>query len=164
MRDRLVAVAVAETLTPKLPAAMRDPIRRTVEAEALPRLRDVWTPDEPFLARLTKPALLSIMAQDLAMSDQAAVLGAAKKSEIVTFLTGLFAAPFATLTEDQRNRVTDWCPTELATPLAPEIGAVDSEVDAESADERDAEDDGADDGSDDEDADEEPAQGDLEAA
>ena len=135
MRDRLMAAAVAETLVPKLPTAMRDPIRRTVEAEALPRLRDVWTPDEAFLSRLTKPALIAILTQDLAMPDQAAVLATAKKSEVVTFLTGLFAAPFATLTEEQRQRVTDWCPAELVTPEAPPLGPVDDDRDDEDSDE-----------------------------
>ena len=127
MRDQLLAAAVAETLIPKLPAALRDPVRRTVEAEALPRLRDVWMPDETFLARLTKPALIAILTDDLAMPDQAAVLASAKKSEVVTFLTGLFAAPFATLTDDQRQRVMDWCPAELVTPEAPAIDQVPEE-------------------------------------
>ena len=154
MRDRLLAAAVAETLVPKLPKAMRDPVRRTVEAEALPRLRDVWTPDEPFLSRLTKPALISILTQDLNMAEQAAVLAPAKKSEIVTFLTGLFASPFATLTEDQRQRVTDWCPAELATPEAPELGAGSAQSDDEVSDEDDAGEDG----------DDEDAAGDLDAA
>ena len=127
MRDQLLAAAVAETLIPKLPAALRDPVRRTVEAEALPRLRDVWMPDETFLVRLTKPALITILTDDLAMPDQAAVLASAKKSEVVTFLTGLFAAPFATLTDDQRQRVMDWCPAELVTPEAPAIDQVPEE-------------------------------------
>jgi ParB family chromosome partitioning protein len=127
MRDQLLAAAVAETLIPKLPAALRDPVRRTVEAEALPRLRDVWMPDETFLARLTKPALITILTDDLAMPDQAAVLASAKKSEVVTFLTGLFAAPFATLTDDQRQRIIDWCPAELVTPEAPAVDQVPEE-------------------------------------
>lgn len=158
MRDRLMAAAVAETLTPKLPRAMHDPIRRTVEAEALPRLRDVWTPDEPFLARLTKPALLSILSEDLALSDQAVVLASAKKSEIVKFLTGLFDEPFATLTEDQRQRVADWCPTELATPVAPELGVGVSDAEVDAVEDSDSEDDDA--GEDDD----EPAEDDLQAA
>lgn len=142
MRDRLVASAIAETLVPKLPATLRDPVRRTVEAEALPRLRDVWTPDEAFLSRLTKPTLLTVLTQDLAMVDQTAVLASAKKSEIVTFLTGLFAAPFATLTEEQRQRVTDWCPAELVTPEAPTLGETVSEVCDETLDDEDGEADG----------------------
>jgi ParB family chromosome partitioning protein len=158
MRERLMAAAVAEALVPKLPGTMRDPIRRTVEAEALPRLRDVWTPDEAFLSRLTKPALITILTQDLAMADQAAVLASAKKSEVVTFLTGLFAAPFATLTEDQRQRVSDWCPAELATPEAPLLGQL-----ADSGGEDEREEDGTD-----EDENEDPEQdegtGELEAA
>lgn len=88
------------------------------------------------------------------MAEQAAVLAPAKKSEIVTFLTGLFAAPFATLTEDQRQRVTDWCPAELATPEAPELGA----GIIQTADEVSEEDEAGADG------DEEDAAGDLEAA
>jgi ParB family chromosome partitioning protein len=140
---RQPAAAVSETLVPKLPAALRDPVRRTVEAEALPRLRDVWMPDETFLARLTKPALITILTDDLAMPDQAAVLASAKKSEVVTFLTGLFAAPFATLTDDQRQRVIDWCPAELVTPEAPAVDQVPEEeaYGDEAGDEAEADDD-----------------------
>jgi ParB family chromosome partitioning protein len=114
-----------------------------VEAEALPRLRDVWMPDETFLARLTKPALITILTDDLAMPDQAAVLASAKKSEVVTFLTGLFAAPFATLTDDQRQRVIDWCPAELVTPEAPAVDQVPEEeaYGDEAGDEAEADDD-----------------------
>lgn len=161
MRARIMAAAVAETLVPKLPAAMRDPVRRTVEAEALPRLRDVWTPDEPFLARLTKPALINILTQDLDMADQAVVLASAKKSEIVTFLTGLFASPFATLTDDQRQRVTDWCPTELATPEAPELGTAVVEADDQIGDGEEV---GDDEGEAEEEPDAELDEADLEAA
>jgi ParB family chromosome partitioning protein len=99
-------------------------------------------PDEAFLARLTKPALITILTDDLAMPDQAAVLASAKKSEVVTFLTGLFAAPFATLSDDQRQRVIDWCPAELVTPEAPAADQVpeeeaygDDEGDEEESDE-----------------------------
>ena len=49
------------------------------------------------------------------MAEQAGALDKAKKSEIVTYLGGLFAAPFATLTDDQRQRVEAWCPTAMRT-------------------------------------------------
>lgn len=140
MRDRLVASAIAKSLLPMLPKSVRNPVRRTMEAEALPRLRDVWTPDEAFLSRLTKPALLSILAQDLQLVDQAAVLASAKKSEVAKHLTGLFAAPFATLTEDQRHCVMNWCPVELATLEAPALGENLPEVDVEHYDDEDDED------------------------
>ena len=70
------------------------------------------------------PGIKDRGTDDLAMPDQAAVLSSAKKSEVVTFLTGLFAAPFATLTDDQRQRVIDWCPAELGTPEAPAVDQV----------------------------------------
>ena len=115
-RGALLAFVVAATLTPKLADALRDPVRGAVEREALPNLREVWTPDEAFLGRLTKPALLDILSSELAMANEAEALSKAKKSEIVTYLSGLFVAPFATLSEDQRTRVAEWCPAPLVTP------------------------------------------------
>ena len=90
-------------------------MRQVVEAEALPNLRDVWTPDEAYFARLNRGPLLAILSIDLGMAEQAVALDKAKKLEIVTYLGGLFAAPFATLTDDQRQRVEAWCPTAMQT-------------------------------------------------
>jgi hypothetical protein len=93
---------MAQMLMPTLSTASRSVVRQVVEAEALPNLRDVWTPDEAYFGRLTKSVLSAILSTDLAMAEQAVALEKSKKSEVVTYLGNLFAAPFATLTDDQR--------------------------------------------------------------
>ena len=116
-RDQLYAFAVAQMLTPTLSRSKGSVVRKVVEAEALPNLRDVWTPDEAYFGRLTKSALSAILSTDLAMAEQAVALEKSKKSEVVTYLGNLFAAPFATLTDDQRQRVGTWCPTAMQTAV-----------------------------------------------
>ena len=129
-RMALLAFAVAQTLTPSLAGKPVGAVRQVVEMEALPQIRDVWTPDAAFFARLTKPALLSILKDDLNMAVQAEAHEKSKKSELVVYLDGLFAAPFATLTEDQRNRVTSWAPKAMRTV---EDGDVDDDAEQSEA-------------------------------
>lgn len=123
-RMMLLAFAVAQTLKPCLAEPRLNPLRRQIEAEALPNIRDVWTPDAAYFGRLTKPALLAILNIDLAMPSESASYAASKKSEIVDYLHALFAAPFATLSEDQRARVLVWAPAAMQTlPLEPALAA-----------------------------------------
>jgi hypothetical protein len=71
------------------------------------------------------------------MAEQAVALEKSKKSEVVTYLGNLFAAPFAMLTDDQRQRVVSWCPTAMQTVMieAGEGGLVpDVDVPAEAMD------------------------------
>ena len=114
-RAGLLAFVVAQTLTPCLAGKAVGSIRQLVEAEALPNIRDAWTPDAAFFSRLTKPALMTILKTDLAMPFQADAYEKSKKSELVEYLAGLFAAPFATLTEEQRGRVMSWAPKAMRT-------------------------------------------------
>jgi ParB family chromosome partitioning protein len=124
-RMSLLAFTVAQTLKPSLASSATHGVREVVEAEALPNIRDVWTPDETYFARLTKPALLAILKHDLAMREQAEAHDKSKKSEIVAYLHGLFAAPFATLTTEQRTKVDAWAPKAMMTPQVDEIGGHD---------------------------------------
>ncbi len=134
-RDPLMAYAVAQTLTAKLAPTLHDPVRECVEIEALPNLRDVWTPDVVFLERLTKPALLAILTSDLAMGNEAQVMVKARKSELVQYLGKLFAAPFATLTDEQRANVDVWCPSAMQKPVVSEGVAPSVDADADVGDE-----------------------------
>ena len=43
-------------------------------------------------------------------------MASAKKAEIVDYLDRLFAAPFATLSPEQREAVETWCPPGMAIP------------------------------------------------
>lgn len=112
-RRGLLAFAVSQSLTPSLAGSRNSALRQSIEAEVLPNVRDVWTPDAAFFSRLTKPDLLAILSDDLAMPTQAEAQAKSKKSELVTYLDGLFAAPFATLTEEQRQKVLVWAPAPM---------------------------------------------------
>ena len=114
-RASILAYAVAQTLSPGLYGARLNPVRRLVEAEALPRIREVWMPDATYFARLTKPALLAILREDLDMRSQADAHEKSKKSELVDYMDGLFAAPFATLSSVQREAVQNWAPKAMRT-------------------------------------------------
>jgi hypothetical protein len=133
-RGQLYAFAMAQMLNPTLTNMRGSDVRKIVEAEVLTNLRDVWTPDEAYFGRLTKSALSAILSIDLAMPEQAVALDKAKKSEIVTYLGNLFAAPFATLTDDQRQRVEAWCPKAMQTVVV-EAGEGAVAIDADGANE-----------------------------
>ena len=111
-RGDLLAWAVAQTLEPKLVLGLRDPVRTAVEVEVLPDLRAVWTPDEGFLKRLTKPDLLAIL-REMDLRSEAQAYQSAKKSSLVSYMVKLFAEPFATLTDTQRAAITSWCPAVM---------------------------------------------------
>ena len=115
-QDTLISFAVAMTLTPKFAASEVKTARDVMEEVVMPDLRDtIWVPDFTLFSRLTKGQLITILHTDLGMKDEAFNFGSAKKSEIVTYLNDLFAAPFATLTEDQLTAVTRWTPDKMQT-------------------------------------------------
>jgi ParB family chromosome partitioning protein len=109
-RDALIAYATAQTLTAQTALDVKNRAHIALEDEVLTNFRDVWTPDETFLKRLTKPDLLNILSNDLGMEQEAQSMDGFKKSGIVTYLAQLFAEPFATLTPDQSHAVQNWCP------------------------------------------------------
>ncbi|WP_171181875.1 ParB/RepB/Spo0J family partition protein [Ruegeria sp. HKCCD8929] len=114
-RRALLAFAVAHTLEPRTAPGLNNPVREVVEREALPNIRDVWTPDESFLKRLIKPDLLKVL-RDVGLRNEAKVYEDGKKSKLVEYMTKLFAEPFATLTDEQRTSVTSWAPELMALP------------------------------------------------
>ena len=116
-RDQLVAWAVSRTLEPVPGDRVTSSARATVEVAVLPDIRSVWTPGARLLGRLTKPDLLRILRDDLGLGQKADVLTRAKKSEIVEKITALFAAPDATLSEEQREAIARWCPPGMATAV-----------------------------------------------
>ena len=148
-RDSLVARAVAFTLEPVAAdrVAGRDPARAAIERAALPDLRAVWTPGAGEFARLTKPQLLGVLADDLGFAREAAKLGSARKSDLVALLTALFdaalrlaqdaamqrpvpeqeavarlaavfAEPPAEISADSRAALAAWCLPGMQTPAA----------------------------------------------
>ena len=109
MRGRILAYVVAHSLDPICADKLRAGARQAVEDEVLPDIRAVWTPDESFLKRRTKPELLRIMSE-LGLSEEVKMMDGSKKSGVVAYLVGLFEAPFATLTQSQQAAVASWTP------------------------------------------------------
>ena len=116
MKARIVAVAMAEAIAPS-EMAHGEALLTHVAHQVVPDMRAVWRPTgEAFFGRIRKAQLLHLLSVDLKQPEEAARMAAAKKSDIVDFLDRLFAAPFATLTPEQREAVETWCPPGMAIP------------------------------------------------
>ena len=114
MKARIAAAAMADAVEP-CDLDRREPLLAHVTRQAVPDLRAVWRPTgEAFFGRLTKGALLGLLAGDLRQPDEAARLAGEKKGAVVDHLERLFAAPFATLTPEQREAVEGWVPPGMA--------------------------------------------------
>ncbi len=121
MKSRIVAVALADAVKPT-GFGYSEGLMAHVASQLVPDLRAVWRPTGgAFFGRLKKSVLLGIIARDLHQPEEAARLASEKKTAIVDFLERLFAAPFATLTPEQREAVETWCPPgmEIETKRAP---------------------------------------------
>lgn len=140
MKSRIVAVALAATVQPS-GLGHGEQLLTSIARQIVPDLRAVWRPTgEAFFARLNKSALLGIIARDLRQPEEATRLATGKKAAVVDFLERLFAAPFATLTAEQREAVETWCPPgmEIPEPVATS-DRHDPRDDDDSDDERDDE-------------------------
>ena len=121
MKSRIVAVALADTIKPS-GFGYGEGLMTHLARQLVPDLRAAWRPTGgAFFGRLKKSVLLNIIARDLHQPEEAARLASEKKTAIVDFLERLFAAPFATLTAEQREAVETWCPPglEIEPPRAP---------------------------------------------
>jgi ParB family chromosome partitioning protein len=99
-RQALLAYAVASTLRPSACDPSGRSLRALVDFEALPDIREAWTPDAAFLKRLTKPQLLAILREDLGMPSKADAYANLKKSEVVEIIAGLFVSDNVTIGAD----------------------------------------------------------------
>ncbi len=123
MKSRIVAVALADAVKPSA-LGFGEALMSHVAREIVPDMRVVWRPTgEAFFGRLKKSVLLGILARDLHQPEEAARLASEKKTAIVDFLERLFAAPFATLTPEQRDAVETWCPPGMEIPAPQERAA-----------------------------------------
>ena len=121
MKSRIVAVALAHAVKPT-GFGYGEGLMAHVARQLVPDLRTVWRPTGgAFFGRLKKSVLLGLIARDLHQPEEAARLASEKKTAIVDFLERLFAAPFATLTPEQRQAVETWCPPgmEIGEPRNP---------------------------------------------
>ena len=129
-KARIVAAALADAIEPA-ELDRREPLLAHVARRAVPDLRAAWRPTgEAFFARLTKGALLGLLARDLRQPEEAARLAGERKGAVVEHLERLFAEPFTTLTPVQREAVETWCPPGMRTAAAGPF----SDHDAASAD------------------------------
>ena len=116
MKARIVAVAMADAIAPT-EMSYGETLLTHVARQVVPDLRAAWRPTgEAFFGRIKKAQLLHLLAHDLKQPEEAARLGTAKKTDIVDYLERLFAAPFATLTPEQRDAVETWCPPGMDLP------------------------------------------------
>ena len=121
MKSRIVAVALADAVKPT-GYGYGEALMAHIARQLVPDLRAVWRPTGgAFFGRLKKSVLLGLIARDLHQPEEAARLASEKKTAIVDFLERLFAAPFATLTPEQRQAVETWCPPgmEIGAPRNP---------------------------------------------
>ena len=66
--------------------------------------------------------------------EEAARLASGKKGEIVDYIETLFAAPFATLSPEQRDAVETWCPPGMEIPAPKSRPGGDAEPDEDADD------------------------------
>ena len=131
MKARIVAAALADAIEPA-ELDHQEPLLAHVARQAVPDLRAAWRPTgEAFFARLTKGALLGLLARDLRQPEEAARLSGERKGAVVEHLERLFVEPFATLTPEQREAVETWVPPGMA--IAPAGPFSDADVEPEDA-------------------------------
>ena len=129
MKARIVGVALAEAVAPS-EMAHGEALLTHVARQVVPDMRAVWRPTgEAFFGRIRKAQLLHLLSVDLKQPEEAARMATAKKTEIVEYLERLFAAPFATLTPEQRAAALTWCPPGMAIPELRERHRVPSPAD-----------------------------------
>ncbi|MGR3435400.1 MAG: ParB/RepB/Spo0J family partition protein [Shimia sp.] len=116
MKTRIVGVALAEAISPA-ELGDHEALLTHVAGQVVPDMRAAWRPTgEAFFGRIKKAQLLDLLAGDLKQPEEAARLATAKKVDVVDYLDRLFAAPFATLTPEQREAVETWCPPGMEIP------------------------------------------------
>lgn len=115
-KAKLVAFATASTVQSCFARDQRqDSVMHELEIEIMPDIRLHWTPNAALFARFKKAWLLKILGDDLGLKQEAAALASSSKKDIVAFCDKLFAEPFATLTDAQRDAVAAWCPPMMQT-------------------------------------------------
>ena len=127
MKARIVAYAMAGTIQPTA-YGWGEELLSHVARQIVPDMRAAWRPTgEAFFGRLKKGELLGLLAHDLKQPEEAARLASGKKGEIVDYLETLFAAPFATLSPEQREAVETWCPPGMEIPAPKSLSSAPAE-------------------------------------
>ncbi len=105
-KTKLVAYATASTTQSCFARSRQaDSLMHDFEIEVMPDIRAHWTPNAALFNRFKKAWLLKILGEELGLAQEAVTLASMSKKEIVAFCDKLFAEPFATLTDAQRDAV-----------------------------------------------------------
>jgi len=117
-KQKLVAFAVGSTTKNSFARNVQtDTLMASIEAEVMPDVRAHWSPNAALFSRFKKSWLLRILSDDLGLTQEALALAGSKKGQIVDFCDQLFAEPFATLTDAQREAVARWTPPLMQTHM-----------------------------------------------
>jgi len=112
MKARILAVCVAGLVEPTLASQNpdREPFMDAVAAEAVPDIRAVWRPTAAnYWSRVSRGHMLALL-NSFGLVAEAEEQRNVKKATLAAYMETLFAQPFATLTEEQREAVESWTP------------------------------------------------------
>ena len=109
VQEKLLGLALGKLLHLPIDDRRAASLGEVVAGYALTSIRAVWTPDESFWSRLTRPQMLAVL-RDLGMPSQAAGMTAAKKVNLVGYMVNLFAGVDVGLSEAQRAAIAAWSP------------------------------------------------------
>ena len=145
MKARILAVCVAGLVEPTLASrnADREPFMDALAAEAVPEIRAVWRPTAAnYWGRVSRGHMLALL-DSFGLVAEAEEQRTVKKATLAAYMETLFAQPFATLTEEQREAVESWAPPgmdSLAGDHGGEDGATGDEegLDRQESDNEDA--------------------------
>lgn len=126
-REAILAIAVGKLLSLPMDAQKVFSFGEVIASAAMTSIRSLWTPDLTFWSRLTRPQMLAVL-RDLGMPNMAAGMAAAKKADLVGYMTKLFAGADIGLNDAQRAAVDAWTPEDMDV-LPPEGGTAADPVD-----------------------------------
>jgi len=112
MKARILAVCVGGLVEPFLvdQRPNREPFMDAVAAEAIPDIRAVWRPTAAnYWSRVSRGHMLALL-KSFGLVAEADEQQTVKKATLASYMESLFAQPFATLTEEQREAVESWTP------------------------------------------------------
>lgn len=125
-REAILAIAVGKLLALPMKAGKVFSFGEVIASAAMTSIRSLWTPDLTFWGRLTRPQMLAVL-RDLGMPNMAAGMAAAKKADLVGYMTKLFAGADIGLNDAQRAAVDAWTPADM--DVLPQEGGTADPVD-----------------------------------
>ena len=131
MKSKIVAWCLGALISPDVVGGSQgsghESFVETLAAEALPDIRECWTPTEAnYWSRVTKGHMLDLLHQ-FGMDDAVQEMQSAKKTTLANYMERLFANPFVTLTVEQDAAVRAWAPNGMATIGLVAEGAIDED-------------------------------------